>query len=143
MSTDLGEAWELFDKGFNEIPDENGRYKNLGDLQFNDNFAFITNGWNLYRAPLKNCKIEADISSIDYNAKQEVKIYPNPANETITISGIAQGKVGIFNSLGQLLINSEIQGTSNINTSTLHPGIYLLKIEHGNEVTFEKLIINK
>jgi len=140
-SSDYGKNWAHLnsykdDYGFKEFT-----YPRW--LEFGKDFAYISNNGKLYKAPLKNCQIVADFSSVDSYEKQEVKIYPNPANETVAISGINNGNVEIFNSIGQLLINSEIQGTSNINTSTLHPGIYLLKIEHGNEVTFEKLIINK
>ncbi len=71
------------------------------------------------------------------------KIYPNPARESITISGIGQGKVEIYNTLGQKLIENEIFGTSTINTNELQTGMYVIKLESRGEVVFEKVIISK
>ena len=97
-------------------------------------------------------ELNKDTNNLDFNlspitsvvTKENTPfIYPNPANETVTISGIDFGKVGIFNGLGQLLIQSEIQGNSAINTSNLQTGIYIIKIESKSEVKFEKLVISK
>ncbi len=75
--------------------------------------------------------------------KININVFPNPASESVTISGIMQGKVEIYNTLGQKLFEKEIFGTSTINTNELQTGMYLIKIESENEVTFENLIINK
>ncbi len=103
MSTDLGETWELLNKGFDESPDNLNYHLIYGYLQFNEKYAYVNNGLNLYRAPLKDCKIVTEQSSVE-KIDTEPKIYPNPTSESITISGIGQGIVTIYNTLGQKLI---------------------------------------
>jgi hypothetical protein len=71
------------------------------------------------------------------------KIYPNPASESITISGVGLGKLELYNTLGQKLIEKEITGTTQLNTSTLQTGLYIIKLESGGEAVFEKVIISK
>ena len=87
-------------------------------------------------------KLDPDILSVE---KQTLtpNIYPNPASESITISGIGQGIVTIYNTLGQKLIEKEIFGTSTINTNDLQTGLYVIKLESGGEVVFEKVIVNR
>jgi hypothetical protein len=140
MSVDNGENWVPRSIGFDDPGDNNQAF---GEMHFNDEYAFINKNLSLYRAPLKDCQIVEDVSSVDIYEGLDIKVYPNPANESVTISGINEGKVEIYNSFGQLLINSEIQGNSTINTSNLKTGIYIIKIESNSEVKFEKIIISR
>ena len=71
------------------------------------------------------------------------KIYPNPASESITISGIENGKAIIYNSIGQKLIEQDITSTSEINISNLQSGMYIVKLENAGKVTFEKLMVGR
>ncbi len=70
-------------------------------------------------------------------------IYPNPANEKITISGIKNGKVEIYNTMGQKLIEKEINGISQIDISKIQTGLCILKIESAGKIIYEKILINK
>ncbi len=142
MSEDEGETWQKVNLmksqdylGEREITD-------CVNLQFSENYAFLQTNYGLCRAPLKDCKIVTDISSVE-SATTDPKIYPNPASESITISGIGQGIVTIYNTLGQKLIEKEIFGTSTINTNDLQTGMYVIKLESGGEVVFEKVIVNR
>jgi hypothetical protein len=112
------------------------------NLQFSDKYAFLQTNYGICRAPLEDCKIVTDISSVE-TTTTEPKIYPNPASESITISGVGLGKLELYNTLGQKLIEKEITGTSTINTSTLQTGMYVIKLESGGEVVFEKVIVNR
>ena len=71
------------------------------------------------------------------------KIYPNPANESVTVSGIDFGKVEIYNGLGKLLLTQDFFGQSQIDVSIFKTGIYIVKVESGGLVKFEKLLISK
>jgi len=75
------------------------------------------------------------------NYKDNILVYPNPANNIVTISGIDVANVKIFNNIGQLLLNE--YNTNEINASKLTNGIYILSIETltGNTIQ-KKLIIN-
>jgi hypothetical protein len=80
--------------------------------------------------------------SMNVNKRENLlNIFPNPASESITISGVGLGKLELYNTLGQKLFEKEITGTTQINTSTLQTGLYIIKLESGSEVVFEKVII--
>jgi hypothetical protein len=142
MSIDKGLTWSALNMGFNEIDKDTESSDSFYNLKFNENYAFIQNGYGLYRAPLEDCKIVTDVSSVE-STQTEPKIFPNPASESITISGVGLGKLELYNTLGQKLIEKEITGTTQINTSTLQTGLYIIKLESGGEVIFEKVIITR
>jgi len=57
-------------------------------------------------------------------------IYPNPANESLTLQGEKLGTVSIFNVLGQKVDEFQTESTElNINTSGYENGIYFVKTE--------------
>jgi hypothetical protein len=62
------------------------------------------------------------------NSKPQIKIYPNPANEQITIQGISkEARVEIYNVSGQLVKSIQSPSTS-IDISQLEKGFYFLKV---------------
>jgi hypothetical protein len=84
-------------------------------------------------------------------ALKNVKVYPNPATETLYIE-MGQllerdSKVLVYNMLGELMISKTSNqnngnGTINLDTHSLKQGIYLLKIEADNAVKTIKFQIN-
>ena len=62
-------------------------------------------------------------------------VYPNPANETVTIEGVEACDIEIYNALGQLV--KTMQGTNEISVAGLPEGVYVLRItdEKGNAFT--------
>jgi len=140
-SSDQGKSWEKISTFLKDGKLE--EFKEPEWLQFGSDFAVILNDGNIYKAPLVNCEIIGGVNSIETYNEIKSKIYPNPANDKITISGIDFGRIEIYNGFGQMLIQSEIQGNSTINTSNLQNGIYIVKIASNYEVKFEKLVISK
>lgn len=68
-------------------------------------------------------------------------VYPNPAKEHITIQSKQQLKnVTIYNSLGELISTTRDQ---RIDISSLTQGVYTLRIEAGNEIFMERLVVQK
>jgi len=141
----------------NVLTDENGYYitnflcsNQMEVMLYNvehEKFSITPDMYNLFynEYPDGYVNIDFELSPItSVETKDNTPfIYPNPSRETVTISGIDFGRVEIYNSLGQMLIQSEIKGNSSVNTSNLQTGIYLIKIESNKEVKFEKLLINK
>jgi len=73
--------------------------------------------------------------------KDNILIYPNPANNMINIFGVDIANVKIFNNIGQLVLFQ--QNTNKINLSALINGIYILSIETLTErIIHKKIIIN-
>lgn len=69
-----------------------------------------------------------------------VAVYPNPAQDKITVSGIADGKIEIFGISGIRLFEANISGETLL-TPNLSSGVYLAKISSGNQSETKKLII--
>jgi hypothetical protein len=75
------------------------------------------------------------------NFKDNIFIFPNPANDVVNILGIDVVNVKVFNNIGQIVLT---QNNSNIiNVSGLTNGIYLLSIETSTGcIIHNKIIIN-
>lgn len=70
-----------------------------------------------------------------------VKLYPNPANDLISIEGAVAQKVEVFNVTGQRVL--ELQGAvEKINLESLKKGIYFVRLHFGNETSILKVIID-
>ena len=81
-----------------------------------------------------------DEININYN----IKIHPNPAEETVKLSaiGLQLSTVRIYNYLGTLV--EEIEACSNemeIDVSNYNPGLYLFNIESENKIISKKIVI--
>ena len=68
----------------------------------------------------------------------EFSLYPNPANEQITIASsnaTSNYQIAIFDVLGKKIITSEIQNMGSIDVSALASGTYLVKINAENKTS--------
>jgi hypothetical protein len=82
-----------------------------------------------------------------------VKCYPNPANDSFTVeyylSAAGEVSLRLFNSLGQQALQSSRgiqspgQHAFRFETDVLTPGVYILKIESGEEVVTGKIVISR
>jgi len=83
------------------------------------------------------------ITTIDQTQKNEIAVYPNPASETIQISGVAQNStITLFDVGGKVAKTiSNYQPEERIQLNGLKPGIYLLGIENHDKPVFRKIII--
>lgn len=72
-------------------------------------------------------------------------ISPNPASELISIKSKFQTpyRLAIYNSMGQVVFQEEMQGLSNetISLEGLSKGCYLIKASNGQEIFSEKLFV--
>jgi subtilisin family serine protease len=73
--------------------------------------------------------------SVDAFSKNDFILYPNPVNDSISISlpgGHDKGSFLIYNILGQKISDNDITSqTSNISLKSLDKGIYVYKLESG------------
>ena len=85
--------------------------------------------------------IVVGLDDIDLSA---VTVYPNPATNELNIK-IMEGlkQIRLFNSIGQVVIESDVTGESVkvLNVKQLNAGIYTLQFLHANGMNHQKKII--
>lgn len=116
------------------------------DIADNWEIATSTFGDGDYGTPgRKNDADDEDPLSITNLNKNEYKIFPNPiTNEHLTIStsSMSNKYLYIYNNVGQLLLHKESsQSKITFNTTTLKPGVYILKINDKDKVFTRKIIV--
>ena len=82
---------------------------------------------------------------IDAPVSEKIMLYPNPANETLYVERAddMNGTLFIHDMNGTLVMEESIpDAESSINISTLNPGIYMVTIESGDNVSRSKLTVN-
>jgi len=87
--------------------------------------------WNInYTATTVTLEVAATLSSPIFNI-EDVIVFPNPASNQITISGVNQTEfVEIYNITGQKTLETKVNTNNNtINVSNFSNGMYFLKIK--------------
>ena len=83
------------------------------------------------------------IESINNDIFDEVKLYPNPANNFVMISSEHKvDEVKIYNSIGKEVI-AEINPSEKINVERLTSGLYTIQLFIENKTITKKLLINE
>ena len=82
----------------------------------------------------------SNLSTNDY-INLKVKLYPNPAKKSITISGLTEvATIEIYNSLGAKLFDTKFIGETKLNID-FPSGIYFAKINSGSQSIVKKIIL--
>jgi len=77
-----------------------------------------------------DCNGEA-LASGGYGSTPEWEAFPNPAGDTLYLSGINGAEYHIVNSAGVTVAKGTLPASSAIDTGNLSPGVYFLKITDG------------
>lgn len=88
-------------------------------------------------------QIQNQFLSVDEIGALEFIVYPNPANDKLTIKTkdlSAEAKAEIHNSLGQLVYSAQISGENTIDLSSFSQGLYFVKVIDGNKSETKKII---
>lgn len=83
--------------------------------------------------------ISDELLSVTEIGNKSISLYPNPANDFVTIEGAEAAEVQIFNTLGQSV--KTFHNTNQLNTSNLPEGVYLLHITSTDGNTFTNRLI--
>ena len=139
----INEAWPVF----------NGRYTNpeiltgsigglpLGDLNwYPEAKAIWLENKELFLAHMHAANTERLIitSAKQLTAHPEITIFPNPANDRISLNIVAD-EINLFDLMGRHLRSAE--KVRHINVSDLQNGIYLIRIKTGPDLSTQKVII--
>lgn len=82
---------------------------------------------------------------IDETLNEEIKLYPNPANEVLNIEkgDNESAVVYIYDMNGSTVLQESIDGAkSSINITNLTDGIYMVTVQSGDRLFRSKLIVN-
>ena len=71
----------------------------------------------------------------------EIKVYPNPVKNTLILNVNADYHYGLFNNMGQEVMNGNTYGEQRLNVSELSKGIYVLRITTGTQNLIQKIIV--
>ena len=110
----------------------NGNVSTAKKYQFKDMSA--AKGWNTYRLKILNTNGSfeySNLTSVLLKLKDEVKIYPNPAIESLNIDGLQEGSTVEIYGMDGRLVKSEFYN-QNVNVQALPAGRYLLNILNAN-----------
>lgn len=88
--------------------------------------------------------ISGEIAGVSENSLNGFSFYPNPSSDVLNLKSVSNiESVGIYNLLGQQVINSRINATdSKLDVSSLNTGAYILKVEVNGEVGTYKFLKN-
>lgn len=70
---------------------------------------------------------QSDNTAVNESNIQNIKVYPNPAKDQITISGIETSDIEIFDITGRLVLKQQITEDQQIDVSNLSKGMYFIK----------------
>lgn len=125
-------------------------------LEFKDNAGLTYGNWYYYKvvayykaidcssAPAQAAdgdeffvKVLYSEDGVEEYMAQEVKVYPNPAKDVITVKAEGITSVMVYNSLGQKVFEKSLNADEmSIGTSGFESGIYMIRIiADGNEIT--------
>ena len=83
--------------------------------------------------------------TIDYDAAEDdcsnISIYPNPAKDSFTISGVDFGEITVYSLSGQMILNQKINPTDNIIATGNMQGVYIVKIQTTDKSIVKQLIV--
>lgn len=79
---------------------------------------------------------------IQENANQNFSVYPNPANNVITVSNVAGAQISIYNLAGQEVASvASASANQAINVANLAEGMYVIRVANGNNVSTSKFSV--
>lgn len=77
------------------------------------------------------------------NTSSNVQVYPNPLADKLQIvvdNHALKTSFEVINSAGQIVLNGDFVHQTSIETTHLHPGVYLIKVGDGNRFEFSKIV---
>ncbi|MFW5768182.1 MAG: choice-of-anchor J domain-containing protein [Bacteroidota bacterium] len=91
-------------------------------------------------------QIKLDDVSIDFAtgndaiSNENLSVFPNPANNNVTVENAENADISIYNMVGQKVVSEKAKSNrESINISDLSEGTYMIRIENGDEVNTQKL----
>ena len=118
-------------------------YIPTGSTWTNDSFSYtVENSNNLVSNVATVNLINGNLNVHDVNSNQKLRIYPNPAETTLSIKSSSEVLITeIFDLSGKKLF--EVKGTQTIDVSSLNIGVYILSAKTKNGEIIRQNFIKK
>lgn len=117
---------------------------NSGEDYFYRVRAFNSNGNSAYSNIAGATELVSGIADFD-NIFNAMNVYPNPANEIVTIGNLPIGStLNITDISGKVLYSSVIKNEqATISTTDFVNGVYILQVSNNGSIATKKLLVNK
>ncbi|MDR0971177.1 MAG: T9SS type A sorting domain-containing protein [Bacteroidales bacterium] len=105
-------------------------------------FAFRLKSTDKFILLLDNIGVTGNALSIKDNVNTpSFGLYPNPAQDQVTISNANGSQIRVVDVLGRVLINKTAKSESEtLNISNLNQGVYMIQLEKDGKISSQKLI---
>ena len=81
------------------------------------------------------------LSKVNDDVAAQIKVYPNPVNNIVNISGFKNSTIKIFDVAGKILVNKSYKtGSCKIDFTNYTPGIYFINIINNKNTIVKKII---
>ena len=81
--------------------------------------------------------------ALDEKDVESPKVYPNPAQDFITIEAQGDVRYGLYNPIGQCVVAGTFRDKAQIATSNLAQGLYYLHLHGESGTHVEKVVVEK
>jgi photosystem II stability/assembly factor-like uncharacterized protein len=136
-TNDYGQTWTQWVLPFNN--------KLLSILNVNDSIAFIGGSNGLLLKWDKTVPLDNVLSNEDLQPDVKISLYPNPANESVTIEvpeNMDRSELIFTNMIGQTVLRKNVTSTSvTMDLTGFSNGIYFVHVQNGNQRITKKLIV--
>jgi len=89
-----------------------------------------------------NVTVVTSVENID--ADKSIGMYPNPSNGQVTVTGLKNANISVFNLLGNKVMEvNNVTGNKQLNLSNFDSGAYIVQILSDKKVTKKKLLLDK
>lgn len=100
-------------------------------------------GNNVYLDNISVNAIQSSVGLAEMMSVQDIAVFPNPANDWVQLT-VAQsgGQFSLIDIQGKVILNGQLSNTiTTIPLYTIFPGVYLLRVERGDTVKIQKLMV--
>ncbi len=115
---------------------------NTGDIFSSTPFDFSQSNGDYFDYYYYSGKVAALLNISNVEFMKDIKIYPNPVENNLSVKSEITGKVQIFNILGKQIIQEDklTNAALNINMSQYPNGVYLIKFTNQGNSVVKKII---
>ncbi|MCC7400714.1 MAG: T9SS type A sorting domain-containing protein [Chitinophagaceae bacterium] len=114
----------------------------VNNYYYTDQNPLSTNFYRLKMVDIDGSFKYSSVLKINLDGALKFDVFPNPANSSITVSGISENQiVKLLSSDGKLLLQKRVSGESmTMDISKYSPGLYILQYFDGTSLQSRKII---